>query len=73
MKLVWDKSRFHRQKHSEFERLTALEYPEVSLDRREAGLGIEYIDAKTQRLWTYWLQAYEQGKRYWEIERADEG
>ena len=61
--------RFLPQKHAEFERLMTLEYPECSLEKDEHGA---YNEARTQKLWTFWLQAYHAGKDYLEIERPDE-
>lgn len=69
---LWGTFSFRKQKHAEFERLTRIEYPELPLAKRYVGDASEYTDPRTEKLWTYWLQAYEQGKRYLDIERPEE-
>jgi hypothetical protein len=59
---------FLPQKHAEFERLTSIEYPHLSLAKTQSG---EYESAETGKLWMFWLQAYGAGKEGL-IERPDE-
>ncbi len=61
--------RFIPQKQDEFERLMKLEFPKSSLAKSERG---GYLDAQTEKLWAFWLQAYWAGKNYLDIERPDE-
>jgi hypothetical protein len=58
------------QKLAEFERLTSLEFPEVS---GEDGKKLsDYKDPRARKLWAFWLQAYWAGKQYLLIEKPEE-
>lgn len=59
---------FLPQKQAEFERLTGIEYPGLQLTKTAAG---GYAYRQTEKLWTYWLQAYGAGKSGL-IERPDD-
>lgn len=63
-------ARFMPQKQAEFERLMGIEYPKLSLGKTKAGA---YTDGQAEKLWSFWLQAYEAGKSHLRIERPDDG